>query len=691
MSFFRSAEDATSTSYDEDSLPSRSRNDQTEDNGRPFRSLNRIETLSSDVGQSDEPTTLTPQVMQDSRLRQNFLTHALLEDKCLSDALAELRLSGQSYSKDDPEVKALAAQRYRSFCGFLRSNDMISAGPERAEHNEVRHAIRQGLDYLSHKSSELDRPGIRSNPGSSTALKLYNSFPSPRSTSPAMPKGFRQMFQQMNLRSSSPEIMHLLLEHPLFDSTRYGKFFQELGILGKGGYGKVYRVRNTLDRSEYAVKKVVLNTSRVERIRERGQAELDILLAEVVALAKLDHPNIVRYYSGWLEYCAPEALSASSHSSSRQLKLLEGPEGSTNASMSSGFKSFSHRRHESLKFEHSMNGAGQIVFESSERSRTFERRSAPRNRSMDSAFEFPSRKQRYPTSALGISPVRSEERENQNEGFFETMEEESEVFIQREASIRTSSESSTEMSAPHLVLHVQMALYPLNLAEYLMPSHSGTSGSLVKHCFHLQMSLRIFLEILDGVEYLHRLGMVHRDLKPSNVFMSTQPQASHKHLDLGACKQCKHHSNATSGPHLNLRIGDFGLVAQIARPDSTNLVSPTKAVGTELYRPLLLEPVQESLDVYALGVIAFELLHPFDTSKHTLNDRARSDANYGSGMERHDSLQALRKGILPPSFMVSYGDAGTQIANSIKSMVHSDPQLRPSCADIRSGIERLIE
>ena len=60
-------------------------------------------------------------------------------------------------------------------------------------------------------------------------------------------------------------------------------------------------------------------------------------------------------------------------------------------------------------------------------------------------------------------------------------------------------------------------------------------------------------------------------------------------------------------------------------------------------------------------------------------------------MERHGSLQALRKGILPPSFMVPHGDAGTQIANSIKSMVQPDWQLRPSCADIRAGIERLIE
>jgi serine/threonine protein kinase len=128
----------------------------------------------------------------------------------------------------------------------------------------------------------------------------------------------------MSLRSSSPDLWQVWLDHPFFDSTRYGRSFQELGLLGKGGYGKVYHVKHTLDKSEYAVKKVPLNASRVARIRERGQAELDILLAEVVALAKMDHPNIVRYYSGWLEYCIPDLLSKPPHRVTRETKLLEG-------------------------------------------------------------------------------------------------------------------------------------------------------------------------------------------------------------------------------------------------------------------------------------------------------------------------------------------------------------------------------
>lgn len=340
-----------------------------------------------------------------------------------------------------------------------------------------------------------------------------------------------------------------------------------------------------------------------------------------------------------------------------------------NSSVPNGFDTCSLSHHngnslDSFRVEHSMNRASQIVFESSERSGSFGKTSGSghhRNRSLDSALEFASRRgSRKPLPSKLVHEARDAS----------DMEEPHEEILQQESSVRVESRSSTETPMPRLVLHVQMALYPLNLAHYLMPPNSNNSVTPLRHCFHLQMSLQIFLEILDGVEYLHRLGMVHRDLKPSNIFMSIQSKPSHKHLDLGACSQCRRRSNPTSRPHLNLRIGDFGLVAEIARPDSATLASPTKAVGTELYRPPTREAVHESLDVYALGIIAFELLCPFETR-----------------MERHNTLQPLKGGVFPEDFMSSYGEDGSRIVNSIKSMLNSDPQMRPSCAEIRAAIE----
>jgi translation initiation factor 2-alpha kinase 3 len=88
---------------------------------------------------------------------------------------------------------------------------------------------------------------------------------------------------------------------PLFGS-RYTQDFEELGILGKGGYGIVYQCRHKLDGVVYAVKKVPVSESRRQQILIRGQPAVDDLLSELRTLAQLDHPNIVRYFNGWLDY-----------------------------------------------------------------------------------------------------------------------------------------------------------------------------------------------------------------------------------------------------------------------------------------------------------------------------------------------------------------------------------------------------
>ncbi|KAJ2818688.1 hypothetical protein IWW50_005728, partial [Coemansia erecta] len=73
--------------------------------------------------------------------------------------------------------------------------------------------------------------------------------------------------------------------------SRYHDDFIQLRCLGKGGFGKVYEVRNKLDGRPYAVK----------HIRIKGEITAEKTLREIKTLANLDHPNIVRYYSSWIE------------------------------------------------------------------------------------------------------------------------------------------------------------------------------------------------------------------------------------------------------------------------------------------------------------------------------------------------------------------------------------------------------
>ena len=84
-----------------------------------------------------------------------------------------------------------------------------------------------------------------------------------------------------------------LLQHNELVSTRYMNEFQEKEKLGSGGYGNVFKAYHKIDDHDYAVKKLPL--SQYENLGPE-------ILREVRSLAKFNHPNIVRYYSSWIEY-----------------------------------------------------------------------------------------------------------------------------------------------------------------------------------------------------------------------------------------------------------------------------------------------------------------------------------------------------------------------------------------------------
>lgn len=69
-----------------------------------------------------------------------------------------------------------------------------------------------------------------------------------------------------------------------------------------GGFGSVLKVQHKLDGGIYALKKIPFKheSLKVEQVISE-KILIQQVLREVKTLARLDHPNICRYYRAWLE------------------------------------------------------------------------------------------------------------------------------------------------------------------------------------------------------------------------------------------------------------------------------------------------------------------------------------------------------------------------------------------------------
>jgi serine/threonine protein kinase len=99
--------------------------------------------------------------------------------------------------------------------------------------------------------------------------------------------------------------------------------------------------------------------------------------------------------------------------------------------------------------------------------------------------------------------------------------------------------------------------------------------------------LNLFLQICDAVAYAHRNLIVHRDLKPGNVIVDTagRPQL----LDFGIAKPLQR---------------QFGAVEAVETGLADRFISPVYASPEQLRG----ETITTGCDVYALGVLLYELL-----------------------------------------------------------------------------------
>ncbi|XP_061950091.1 eIF-2-alpha kinase GCN2 isoform X2 [Populus nigra] len=189
-------------------------------------------------------------------------------------------------------------------------------------------------------------------------------------------------------------------------------------------------------------------------------------------------------------------------------------------------------------------------------------------------------------------------------------------------------------------LYIQMEFCPRTLRQ-VFESYNHFDKDLAWH---------LCRQIVEGLAHIHAQGIIHRDLTPNNIFFDARN---------------------------DIKIGDFGLAKFLeleqldhdaALPTDTAGVSMdgTGQVGTYFYTAPEIEQgwpkIDEKADMYSLGIVFFEVWHPF-----------------GTAMERHVILSDLKqKGELPPSWVAQFPEQ----ASLLRRLMSPSPSDRPSATDL---------
>lgn len=170
--------------------------------------------------------------------------------------------------------------------------------------------------------------------------------------------------------------------------------------------------------------------------------------------------------------------------------------------------------------------------------------------------------------------------------------------------------------------------------------------------------LSLFTKVCDALQHAHQKGVIHRDLKPGNILVDSSGQP--KILDFGVARA------------IDLDIQTTTLRTDVAQPIGTlPYMSPEQTTGDA-------DQLDTRSDVYALGVLAYELLAgrlPYDVSRKMVHEAVRIIRE-----EDPTPLSAVNK--------VFRGDLETIVAKALEK----DTQRRyQSASDFAADIHRYLK